>query len=389
MIPNTSRAAEASPIKTASSILSSLETTTKTLEQDNNDAAAAATTTTTTTRVRRKLKPTTTNIFDVVEDVSEKDKVETETASISFERTKAETRIVGGEQAEIGDYPYFVDLKRFGCGASLIAPRVVLSAAHCDESGVNMLNEQVGIGAYKNNAIPSNAGTDLEAGLSVLVVDQVNHPDYDAVTEDNDLMLLLLALPVEIENPQLSISTSPDISDPPAGLDLTVMGLGALEEGEGGDDAPSPPTPDFLQHVIVPVIAPDICETQYRQGGNPNFNPDLMMCAGDTADGGIDSCQGDSGGPIVDASNGQKHIQYGVVSWGIGCARAQFPGVYAKTGSNIDWIREVTCVNGWNVEADYCEGPSTTESPTKAPVTEECADDEFLIDWRFTTDDFG
>lgn len=80
-----------------------------------------------------------------------------------------------------------------------------------------------------------------------------------------------------------------------------------------------------------------------------------MFCAGYRV-GGIDSCQGnekdqlklleptnrvitynnllgDSGGPIV-----QGDVQIGIVSWGNGCARAEYPGVYTKVSSYIGWL---------------------------------------------------
>jgi trypsin len=43
--------------------------------------------------------------------------------------------------------------------------------------------------------------------------------------------------------------------------------------------------------------------------------------------GGIDSCQGDSGGPLFTGA-GADAVQHGIVSWGIGCAQAAYPGKF-------------------------------------------------------------
>lgn len=46
-----------------------------------------------------------------------------------------------------------------------------------------------------------------------------------------------------------------------------------------------------------------------------------------------DACTGDSGGPVT-----QAEILVGLVSFGHGCGRAQFPGVNTRVANYIVWI---------------------------------------------------
>lgn len=86
-----------------------------------------------------------------------------------------------------------------------------------------------------------------------------------------------------------------------------------------------------LRKVDVPVVARTTCAANYRPQGLSVTSD--MFCAAFTQ-GGKDSCQGDSGGPIYSSD---KTLQ-GVVSWGIGCAQAGYPGVYARVGAQRSFI---------------------------------------------------
>ena len=101
-------------------------------------------------------------------------------------------------------------------------------------------------------------------------------------------------------------------------------------------------SPNNLQYVRVPAITNSQCNAAYGGGITSS-----MLCAGYPNVGGKDSCQGDSGGPYVCNDNGNPVIA-GVVSWGNGCAHADFPGVYARVTTVLNWIQSSMVCNNIN-----------------------------------------
>ena len=149
-----------------------------------------------------------------------------------------------------------------------------------------------------------------------------------------------------------------------AGMPARVIGWGSsvFLVGPGSDD---------LQEVDVPMVSDADCDTSYNALSPFVFDPDTMVCAGETT-GGKDSCQGDSGGPLVVKDAIGAWTQVGVVSFGLGCGFPLYYGVYARIGGPV--------LNGWLASHLPAEGappappgtpsqPTTTSPPTTAAAT--------------------
>lgn len=252
-----------------------------------------------------------------------------------------DSRIVGGVEATPGEFPWMVSVQSGShfCGASLIAPTWVLTAAHCTQ-GESANNIQVVIGRHDLNA---------NDGQTVNVAQIINHPNYNNSTTDYDVSLLRLASPINNVTPIGLVTDAMDVDDP--NKDATISGWGATSQGGSGSSK--------LLKVTVPVVSNTTCNASY----NGDIT-DRMICAG-LADGGKDSCQGDSGGPMmVRNANDTGWLQAGVVSWGNGCALAGFYGVYARVSNLKGWIDAQT---GGTQPTPTPVTP--TETPTSTPVT--------------------
>ena len=301
--------------------------------------------------------------------------------------------VVAGHEADPDDWPGMVSLQSqqgrsvyHECGASMISPEWVLTAAHCVET-VRLEPSREGGGRavqYYPDArgelqrfgpltVTIGAGTLLEVpkDANFPITEIIVHPGYQAGHAERGNDLALLRIDGHWDGPLARLDgltgIAPDTQS--VDTDVVVAGYGNTEEqgtqeegfNKTGRHVSAPSL--ALMEGHVPQVETETCRRHIaalidKYGLDQEFagvsvDPVRQICAGT---GGTDSCQGDSGGPLVARTWEGGPVQIGVVSWGLGCGRTDSPGIYTRVSAYTGWIASVTGIE-----------PDLTPPPPRRP----------------------
>ncbi|GAV07285.1 hypothetical protein RvY_17142 [Ramazzottius varieornatus] len=234
---------------------------------------------------------------------------------------------VARAEAEFGEYPWMaavlLDDLTYICGGALIAPRVILTAAHCIARFKDR-NLIVRLGEYDVQELEEPPFQDYQ------VVDAVIHSGYHSGTLRNDIAVLILDVPANYNSYISPVCLpTPDAKYSPDLCSVSGWGKDTIAHGHWSSR---------LKAVKVPLITPEFCQDSYRKSPEIGafFNLDnSFVCAGAP---GKDACYGDGGSPLVCPVGGVYQL-VGLVSWGIDCGA--YPGVYARVDKFVPWINDV------------------------------------------------
>lgn len=235
--------------------------------------------------------------------------------------------IVGGTRADPAAWPFVVAIVRAQrrddvagqfCGGSLIAPRAVLTAAHC----------------LDGRALEVLAGTttlSAGGGETARVAERRLAPGYDPVDTEPDLAVLVLDRP--LSTPVVAVA-GPAEAGAPAGGALTAPGRPVAAAGWGLTRRAPRVFADDLRAAHLRVLPDWACAAAHGE----LWIPRTQLCAG-TPTARPDTCAGDSGGPLIARTAGGAPRLVGVVSYGgEDCGLPERPGVYARTAPFARWI---------------------------------------------------
>ncbi|XP_070790530.1 transmembrane protease serine 12-like [Pituophis catenifer annectens] len=254
------------------------------------------------------------------------------------------SRIVGGNESEAGAWPWQVSLQVYNhgagfihlCGGTLLNNLTVLSAAHCCIGKSRPERWRAVIGLHH---LFKHKTYTIKRRIKAIKI----HYFYHSKGYDDDIAVFRLSKSVTFNDyvqpaclPNITLALTSD-------MECFVSGWGMKKEKGKGSLT--------LQEAQIKIFSLDTCNQYDWHAGTI---PDTAFCAGSET-GDVDTCQGDSGGPLVCYLSDSKYYVVGITSYGIGCGRPKFPGIYTNLPKYMIWLRrQMSKTNTVSIQQVLC-----------------------------------
>ncbi|XP_019821370.2 serine protease 55 [Bos indicus] len=257
-----------------------------------------------------------------------------------FARGAQYSRITGGIEAGVGEFPWQVSIQARNehfCGGAILNEWWIITAAHCfypEQLPPTDLRVVLGTNSLTSPSLEIKGVTTI-----------IRHKDFQRVSMDNDIALLMLDNPItfnELKEP-ICLPMQPGLSQ---WHKCWVAGWGQVKSGL------NQPMETELLKAPMTIMNWDKCFKEF-----PKLTKN-MLCAGYENES-YDSCQGDSGGPLAcTQESGKKWYHVGIISWGRSCGLKNTPGIYTLLENYHSWIKKVTELEGRPFRAEQMVGTS-------------------------------